>query len=261
MVEIPNAFGGFAPFPNTIMIPTMGLQSDVIGFRFGFGYEKGKRTLRAMSNEQFNNLNEEAEQAIYKEHDTTAINFFKMEMIEWVKLQTVIIEKSVEIEVMKAIRTPSAMREMVGGFTKGLAEQESGGIIPFRELKDFWDSLFTPKETSTVPPVPVQQSTGRVNPRQPTSTSTPTPTSKPTASAGVTTLKFSYKDLSGNTRNRTITLTEVRHKSTILETETTIRTWLRMGKGDQRFTVKANQEARMLSAYRIAFKSHYGYWV
>ncbi len=131
MSQIPNAFGGFAPFPNTIMIPTMGLQSDVIGFRFGFGYEKGKRTLRAMSNEQFNTLNEEAEQAIYKEHDTTAINFFKLELQNWTNLQLTIIEKSVEIEVMKANRTPSAFREMFEGFTSGFTTQQTEDASKF----------------------------------------------------------------------------------------------------------------------------------
>ncbi len=124
MTEIPNAFGGFAPFPNTIMIPTMGLQSAVIGYRFGFGYEQGKRTLRAMSNEQFNNLDEEAEQAIFKRHDSAAINYFKTEMNNWVALQNLIIEKSVEIEVAKAKRTPSAFREMFEGFTSGFSTQQ-----------------------------------------------------------------------------------------------------------------------------------------
>ncbi len=124
MTEIPNAFGGFAPFPNTIMIPTMGLQSAVIGYRFGFGYEQGKRRLRSMSNEEFNTLNEEAEQAIFKRHDSAAINYFKVEMHNWVELQNLIIEKSVEIEVMKANRTPSAFREMFEGFTKGFSEQQ-----------------------------------------------------------------------------------------------------------------------------------------
>ncbi len=124
MTEIPNAFGGFAPFPNTIMIPTMGLQSAVIGYRFGFGYEQGKRTLRAMSNEQFNDLDEEAEQIIFKRHDSAAINYFKVEMHNWVALQNLIIEKSVEIEVMKANRTPSAFREMFEGFTSGFGQQQ-----------------------------------------------------------------------------------------------------------------------------------------
>ncbi len=138
MTEIPNAFGGFAPFPNTIMIPTMGLQSAVIGYRFGFGYEQGKRTLRAMSNEQFNNLDEEAEQAIFKRHDSAAINYFKTEMNNWVELQNLIIEKSVEIEVMKAIRTPSAFREMFEGFTKGFTDQQG------EDAKSFFASLSDP---------------------------------------------------------------------------------------------------------------------
>ncbi len=124
LTEIPNAFGGFAPFPNTIMIPTMGLQSAVIGYRFGFGYEQGKRRLRSMSNEEFNTLDEAAEQAIFKRHDSAAINYFKVEMHNWVELQNLIIEKSVEIEVMKANRTPSAFREMFEGFTKGFSNQQ-----------------------------------------------------------------------------------------------------------------------------------------
>ncbi len=138
MVEIPNAFGGFAPFPNTIMIPTMGLQSAVIGYRFGFGYEQGKRTLRAMSNEQFNNLDEEAEQEIFKRHDSAAINYFKTEMHNWVALQNLIIEKSVEIEVMKANRTPSAFREMFNGFTSGFSTQQE------EDAKSFFSSIGDP---------------------------------------------------------------------------------------------------------------------
>ncbi len=124
MTEIPNAFGGFAPFPNTIMIPTMGLQSAVIGYRFGFGYEQGKRAVRKMSNEEFNNLDEAAEQAMFKRHDSSAIDYFKTEMVHWVELQNLIIEKSVEIEVMKANRTPSALREIFEGFTQGFTQQQ-----------------------------------------------------------------------------------------------------------------------------------------
>ncbi len=176
MTEIPNAFGGFAPFPNTIMIPTMGLQSAVIGYRFGFGYEKGKRTLRAMSNEQFNTLDEEAEQAIFKRHDSEAINYFKVEMHNWVELQNLIIEKSVEIEVMKANRTPSAFREMFEGFTKGFSEQQkqdAGNF--FAGLKDTIMQLMSwfstgSKSTVVQPRSPIQPivPTGPVPPLPPT---------------------------------------------------------------------------------------------
>ncbi len=138
MTEIPNAFGGFAPFPNTIMIPTMGLQSAVIGYRFGFGYEQGKRAVRKMSNEEFNNLDEEAEQAMFKRHDSSAIDYFKTEMHNWVALQNLIIEKSVEIEVMKANRTPSAFREMFEGFTAGFGTQQK------EDAKKFFDTLGDP---------------------------------------------------------------------------------------------------------------------
>ncbi len=116
----------------------MGLQSAVIGYRFGFGYEQGKRAVRKMSNEEFNNLDEEAEQAMFKRHDSGAINYFKTEMVNWVELQNLIIEKSVEIEVMKANRTPSAFREMFEGFTKGFTTQQT------EDAKSFFDSLADP---------------------------------------------------------------------------------------------------------------------
>ncbi len=176
MTEIPNAFGGFAPFPNTIMIPTMGLQSDVIGFRFGFGYEKGKRTLRALSNDEFNAMDEVEEQAIYKRHETTAINFFKLEIQTWTNLQKIIIEKSVEIEVMKANRTPSAFREMFEGFTSGFGSQQVedaknffGGINDALLNMMAWFSGFRP----TVNKQPVQP-----EPKRPTKFK-PKPVSQP----------------------------------------------------------------------------------
>jgi len=113
----------------------MGLQSAVIGYRFGFGYEQGKRAVRKMSNEEFNNLDEEAEQAMFKRHDTSAINYFKTEMHNWVALQNLIIEKSVEIETMKANRTPSAMREIFEGFTGGFTTQQT------EDAKKFFSQL------------------------------------------------------------------------------------------------------------------------
>ncbi len=117
----------------------MGLQSDVIGFRFGFGYEKGKRTLRAMSNEQFNNLDEEAEQAIYKRHDASAIHFFQQELNTWTQLQHLIIEKSVEIEIMKANRTPTAVKEI---FDAGVNAHFNMKGSQAEQFVQWWKNLF-----------------------------------------------------------------------------------------------------------------------
>ncbi len=185
MTEIPNAFGGFAPFPNTIMIPTMGLQSAVIGYRFGFGYEQGKRAVRKMSNEEFNNLDEEAEQAMFKRHDSSAINYFKTEMVNWVNLQNLIIEKSVEIEVAKAIRTPSAFREMFEGFTKGFSDQQTKDAGDFfASLEDIgmkilaWFSGHKPSTQVTQETTQVSESgRRRVSTSTPSTTIIPTPTS------------------------------------------------------------------------------------
>ncbi len=204
MSAIPNAFGGFAPFPNTIMIPTMGLQSAVIGYRFGFGYEQGKRTLRAMSNEQFNDLDEEAEQAIFKRHDTAAINYFKTEMNNWVALQNLIIEKSVEIEVMKANRTPSAFREMFEGFTSGFGKQQKDDVANFfSTLADPISKLMAWFAGHRADPEKVKKSILKINPitgkpweepkpkstpkqpQQPTIEITPTPRPKVNKCAGL----------------------------------------------------------------------------
>ncbi len=260
MTEIPNAFGGFAPFPNTIMIPTMGLQSDVIGFRFGFGYEKGKRTLRAMSNEQFNDLTEEAESAIYKRHDTTAINFFQLEIQNWTDLQKIIIEKSVEIEKMKAERTPSAFREMFQSFTKGFSEQQE------QDAKDFFSSLADPimKLMAWFNGARNQQ------PVQPTPspTSRRTPTSSPTSSPSSTSTPISLKASQEN-----IDKGAILQQNKVVETLSANRQIVldRIKSANSRTAQALQQQAgrmggpidtavKKLLQMRNTFKLKYGYW-
>ena len=48
--------GFFAPLPNPVMIPMMGLQSAVMGYTFGVYFQYSKRLIGSLSNEQFNKI-------------------------------------------------------------------------------------------------------------------------------------------------------------------------------------------------------------
>ena len=54
LVNLPS-IGGFQPLANTMMIPFMELQTLAMARAFGINYEAGKRMVRAMSNDEFNN--------------------------------------------------------------------------------------------------------------------------------------------------------------------------------------------------------------
>lgn len=142
---IPNPFGGFAPFPNAMMIPFMGAQSAVLAYQFGINYEFGKRTIRAMSNPEFNALVTTPEGraglagAIHEQALETLTQFRNL-IPDFQSLQNDIIEQSVVIEVKKAERTPSAFVEIMQAFSgasatevgqklDGLTEAERGFIL------------------------------------------------------------------------------------------------------------------------------------
>ncbi len=131
--SLPSPFGGFAPFPNSIMIPFMGTQSAVLGYNFGIAYEIGKRTIKAMDNDLFNRIVSGSNDKIniirngiettisinqyiptlVKAQASEQIQVFQDMIPSFMKLQDTIIDKSVDIELKKADRTPSAMVEIL----------------------------------------------------------------------------------------------------------------------------------------------------
>jgi hypothetical protein len=125
--KAPNPFGGFAPFPNSIMIPFMGAQSAVLGFQFGIQYELAKRYIKSLSNEDFNNMvnqpNHEFLNSIIKTQALEQITNFRNLIPDYQSLQNDVIEESVRIELKKAERTPSAIAEIIEAFTQGASEQ------------------------------------------------------------------------------------------------------------------------------------------
>jgi hypothetical protein len=120
---IPNIFGGFAPFPNTIGTALMAYQSEAIGYGFGIKYQYAKRSIGAKSNENFNALSLTDIGNMIEQHNNELLNRMKNEMPKWVAIQQDFIEASVQIELAKANRTPSAWAEITNGFIQGLAGQ------------------------------------------------------------------------------------------------------------------------------------------
>ncbi len=125
---IPNPFGGFAPFPNSIMIPFMGTQSAVLGYDFGLSYEAGKRMIKSMDNVDFNKFIKQGNTIEFegkqqnllsvfsKKHYRNMVQEFTSRIPSSLALQDTIIEASVAIELKKANRTPSAMVEIIAAF-------------------------------------------------------------------------------------------------------------------------------------------------
>lgn len=125
---IPNPFGGFSPFPNSIMIPFMQAQSSALAYGFGLDYEFGKRTIKAMSNEQFNSLTANDVSNLIKNHNDVVLQQLRDELPNFTAFQSEIIDKQVEIEVAKANRTPSAMAEIVTALLSGGHQATSDAI-------------------------------------------------------------------------------------------------------------------------------------
>ncbi len=120
---IPNIFGGFAPFPNTIATALLAYQSEAIGYGFGIKFQAGKRTIGAMTNEEFNGLTEASLGAIVNIHNDELIGRMKAEMPKWIEIQQHYIEAGVTVEVMNANRTPSAWAEIITAFTSAAGQQ------------------------------------------------------------------------------------------------------------------------------------------
>lgn len=129
----PNPFGGFAPFPNSIMIPFMGYQSGVLGYDFGINFETGKRTVKSVPSDLFNRIragDETPINVVYdgqeytipthqyfdflrQKHMQKMLTNFRNALPEAQSVMNDIINESVKIELKKAERTPSAMVEII----------------------------------------------------------------------------------------------------------------------------------------------------
>lgn len=132
---VPNPFGGFAPFPNTISTALLAYQSEAIGYGFGIKFQYAKRAIGAMSNEEFNALTPDLIGKIVEEHNTELIGRMAFEMPKWIEIQKKFIEASVEVEIAKANRTPSAWVEILQAFGGATLEETGKQIDSLPEIE------------------------------------------------------------------------------------------------------------------------------
>ncbi len=126
--SIPNIFGGFAPFPNTIATALLAYQSEAIGFGFGIKFQYAKRLIGAMSNEEFNALTPGTIGNLITSHNIELIQRMELSMPKWIDIQQHYIEAGVQVEVMKANRTPSAWAEIITAFAGAAGQQVAASL-------------------------------------------------------------------------------------------------------------------------------------
>ncbi len=275
-IPIPNPFGGFAPFPNSIMIPVMGAQSAVLGFAFGMHYEAGKRTIRAMDNADFNDFVRDGKlvndgvgenmpfmNLKMEQHFKQQIDFLKNSWDVAFHIQEEIIEQSVRIEIAKANRTPSAMAEIIQTFNT--ATSKLAGKITWGNLAQKWNDFFGGGqigESPTIPdqivePPPKRRTKDKGTPQEPDKGQpAPPPPPEPTF---IWNIKYSWTN-TGQTKVRTRTMTVVRsrsqHKFWIKKLESQLQEKARTGS-----TSNVAEDVAKLYQYRKKYHEVFGEWV
>ncbi len=113
---------GFSPMPLGIMAPFMGYQSAALAYNFGLNYEFGKRVIKSMSNDKFNEiandpilLNE-----LTSRHHDVLLKAFINEVPKVDKIQDLIIKKMVELEFAKIKVMPELIAQIPKGFLEGI---------------------------------------------------------------------------------------------------------------------------------------------
>ncbi len=163
---------GFAPLPLSIMAPFMAYQSAQMAFAFGFDYEKGKRTLKSMSNEEFNTLTAEQEQNLFAQNHGVLLQTFINEIPKSDLVQKLVLDKLVELEFKKVEMNIRLIHELPSEYLKQLVEifgsaSQGSGIDA---LLEYFKSLTGTVTTDTIPTI----------------TTTPTTTAIPTSTPELT---------------------------------------------------------------------------
>jgi len=121
---------GFSPMPLGIMAPFMGYQSAALAYNFGLNYEFGKRVIKSMSNEKFNEiandpilLNE-----LTSRHHDVLLKAFINEVPKVDKIQDLIIKKMVELEFAKIKVMPELIAQIPKGFLEGIFSLAAGDV-------------------------------------------------------------------------------------------------------------------------------------
>jgi hypothetical protein len=209
----PNPFGGFAPFPNSIMIPFMGYQSAVLGFQFGVEYEFGKRIVKSMSNETFNHIRDSPEgreffRGVMSQHHQELLTDFREALPDAQSVMNDIIQESVQIEIKKAERTPSAMAEIIAALGQGLSQTATDNLT--EEQLVTWQQLLASFYGIPFSLVSAWFNTRNTEPTEPTPEPTPTIDFQEPVYHSPVALSFSYQvtDVNNNIFTNSVTTGE-----------------------------------------------------
>ncbi len=114
---------GFMPVPLAMMIPFMFMQSIMMGYGFGTGFQYSKRKISAMSNEEFNKTTMKDEANKMFAAYTKIIPDLETSIRESKDLQVTIVEEMVKIPA-------HLLNALLGTGTEGSATPESPAAVP-----------------------------------------------------------------------------------------------------------------------------------
>ncbi len=165
---------GFSPIPLGIMAPFMAYQSATMAFAFGLNYEIGKRTIKSMSNEQFNSLDPTKIEEIQSEHHAVQIKTFidaTTNNPHFDKIQDQVLDEMVKLEYKKIEKMPELIAQIPWALIDGLYDRNETSVRNATPGTDTRRGTIQPipVPTAAATPVPTPTSTPRPNPRAPTS--------------------------------------------------------------------------------------------
>lgn len=163
---------GFQPYPNHIMPPFMAYQSAMMAFDFGQNYEMGKRTVKSLPNELFNDIRSGSPDPINVTWDGQEYTIKKKDLLTfWQKkrnqemltlfrerlpdasesLRNDIIPSMVDIEFEKAKIKPEMYVRIIDGVIQGIRELRDAGATEDNLLQFLLDFFFGGSYWSTNP--------------------------------------------------------------------------------------------------------------
>ncbi len=114
---------GFMPVPLAMMIPFMFMQSIMMGYGFGTGFQYSKRKISAMSNEEFNKTTIKDETVKMFEAYTKIIPDLQQSIRDSKDLQVTVVEEMVKIPA-------HLLNALLGTSDKGSSTPDSPAPVP-----------------------------------------------------------------------------------------------------------------------------------
>lgn len=272
------AVQGFGPLPVSVMIPFQQAQTGAMAWTFGVYYEAGKRIIKSLDNEVFNNLmkggtgdldilvSHKVKQLIdifLKDVNSDKINQMTMSIMDnMVQVEKMKVKANVQLWKELPPEYINTISEMSGAETIQQKSKEIGGSIGDylkEEVAKITNSLGitdpnADKDKFKPPPPKEEQS------RQSTPIPEPEPEPEPTKTIPRSQQKIKFViqyKVDGRNQANSYTKTESEHKATLLKMKNAIESLTKTQYGS--YTTRRALAIR--TAYAKTFHDFYGYWV